>query len=107
MSAMPADPAPSPLDPVRILAALPESDREPFLAAYRQALADAADPEGFGELLRMLRLWWGHSLMAARPGYAEAQVDRLVELDINPVIVRAAGLGAVAVDALIRLTKEH
>jgi acetyl-CoA synthetase len=39
--------------------------------------------------------------------YAEAQVDRLVELDINPVIVRAAGLGAVAVDALIRLTKEH
>jgi hypothetical protein len=39
--------------------------------------------------------------------YAEAQLDRLLELDINPVIVRPAGLGAVAVDALIRLRKEH
>jgi acetate---CoA ligase (ADP-forming) len=40
--------------------------------------------------------------------YAEAQLDRLVELDINPVIVRARGQGAVAVDALIRLLpQEH
>jgi acetyl-CoA synthetase len=40
--------------------------------------------------------------------YAEAQVDRLVELDLNPVIVRAHGQGAVAVDALIRLLpQEH
>jgi acetate---CoA ligase (ADP-forming) len=36
--------------------------------------------------------------------YAEANLDRLVELDINPVIVRARGQGAVAVDALIRLS---
>jgi acetate---CoA ligase (ADP-forming) len=35
--------------------------------------------------------------------YAQANVDRLVELDINPVIVRPQGRGAVAVDALIRL----
>jgi acetyl-CoA synthetase len=35
--------------------------------------------------------------------YAEVNVNALVELDINPVIVRPAGLGAVAVDALIRL----
>jgi acetyl-CoA synthetase len=35
--------------------------------------------------------------------YAEANVDRLVELDMNPVIVRPRGRGAVAVDALIRL----
>ena len=35
--------------------------------------------------------------------YAEANLDALVELDINPVIVRPFGLGAVAVDALIRL----
>lgn len=56
MSAMPAGPAPSPLDPVRILAALPEDDREPFLAAYREALTAAADPEGFSDLLRLLRL---------------------------------------------------
>jgi acyl-CoA synthetase (NDP forming) len=39
--------------------------------------------------------------------YAQANVDNLLELDINPVIVRPAGLGAVAVDALIRLVEEH
>jgi acyl-CoA synthetase (NDP forming) len=35
--------------------------------------------------------------------YAEANLSTLVELDINPVVVRPAGLGAVAVDALVRL----
>jgi acetate---CoA ligase (ADP-forming) len=35
--------------------------------------------------------------------YAEANLDRLLELDMNPVIVRQRGQGAVAVDALIRL----
>src|SRR3569833_1111691 len=35
--------------------------------------------------------------------YAEANLNTLVELDINPVIVRPAGQGAVAVDSLIRL----
>jgi acetyl-CoA synthetase len=39
--------------------------------------------------------------------YAEAHLERLLELDLNPVIVRPAGLGAVAVDALIRLVKEN
>ncbi len=38
--------------------------------------------------------------------YAAANLESLVELDLNPVIVRPAGLGAVAVDALIRL-EEH
>jgi succinyl-CoA synthetase beta subunit len=38
--------------------------------------------------------------------YAAANLERLVELDLNPVIVRPQGLGAVAVDALIRL-EEH
>jgi acetyl-CoA synthetase len=37
--------------------------------------------------------------------YAEANVDRLQEIDINPVIVRPAGRGAVAVDALIRIAE--
>jgi acetyl-CoA synthetase len=37
--------------------------------------------------------------------YAQANLDTLAELDINPVIVRPAGCGAVAVDALIRLTE--
>jgi acetate---CoA ligase (ADP-forming) len=35
--------------------------------------------------------------------YAVANLEQLTELDLNPVIVRPAGLGAVAVDALIRL----
>jgi acetyl-CoA synthetase len=35
--------------------------------------------------------------------YAAANVDKRLELDINPVIVRPAGRGAVAVDALIRI----
>ena len=39
--------------------------------------------------------------------YAAANVDRLAELDLNPVIVRPAGRGAVAVDALIRISEEH
>lgn len=38
--------------------------------------------------------------------YAEDNVDRLLELDLNPVIVRPAGLGAIAVDALVRLAEE-
>ncbi|HYC08766.1 MAG TPA: acetate--CoA ligase family protein [Steroidobacteraceae bacterium] len=35
--------------------------------------------------------------------YAAANLERVAELDLNPVIVRPRGLGAVAVDALIRL----
>jgi hypothetical protein len=35
--------------------------------------------------------------------YASAHVEHLVELDVNPVIVRPNGLGAVAVDSLIRI----
>ncbi|HLZ98917.1 MAG TPA: acetate--CoA ligase family protein [Steroidobacteraceae bacterium] len=36
-------------------------------------------------------------------GYASANLAEVVEIDVNPVIVRPAGLGVVAVDALIRL----
>jgi acetate---CoA ligase (ADP-forming) len=35
--------------------------------------------------------------------YATANLETLIEIDVNPVIVRPAGLGAVAVDAMIRL----
>ena len=38
--------------------------------------------------------------------YAQAHVQRLLEIDVNPLIVRPAGRGAVAVDALIRLRQE-
>ena len=39
------------------------------------------------------------------PRYAAANVAALYEIDVNPVIVRPAGKGAVAVDAMIRLRK--
>jgi acetate---CoA ligase (ADP-forming) len=45
----------------------------------------------------------GAVLSVAR--YAAANVSRLVEIDVNPVIVRPRGLGAVAVDTMIRLKK--
>jgi acetyl-CoA synthetase len=39
--------------------------------------------------------------------YASAHRTTLVELDVNPVIVRPAGYGVVAVDAMIRLQTTH
>jgi acyl-CoA synthetase (NDP forming) len=39
--------------------------------------------------------------------YATAMASTLVEIDVNPVIVRPAGLGAVAVDTMIRLRKSR
>jgi acyl-CoA synthetase (NDP forming) len=40
---------------------------------------------------------------AAIARFAEAHTGELEELDVNPLIVRPQGLGAVAVDALIRM----
>ena len=37
--------------------------------------------------------------------YASATLESLVELDVNPIIVRPAGRGVVAVDTLIRLSQ--
>jgi acetyl-CoA synthetase len=39
--------------------------------------------------------------------YAHAHLDTLTELDVNPIIVRPAGRGVVAVDALIRLVEDR
>ena len=46
MSALPVDPTPreDPLDPESILRALPERERETFLAEYRRAIDGAHDP---------------------------------------------------------------
>jgi len=38
--------------------------------------------------------------------YASHTLAALVEIDVNPVIVRPLGLGAVAVDTMIRLREE-
>jgi len=37
--------------------------------------------------------------------YAATRVESLVELDVNPIIVRPQGRGVVAVDALVRLSE--
>jgi acetyl-CoA synthetase len=39
--------------------------------------------------------------------YAVAHADRLLELDVNPLLVLPVGRGVLAVDALIRLTDEE
>ncbi len=46
------------------------------------------------------------STILAVANYASSNIGSLIELDVNPVIVRPAGLGAVAVDTMIRLRKE-
>jgi succinyl-CoA synthetase beta subunit len=44
--------------------------------------------------------------MQAVAAFAEAHADSLQELDVNPLLVRSHGQGAVAADALIRLRNE-
>ena len=71
-----------------IAAALPGLKCWPLLCGFRGA--PAADVDALtGALL-------------AIAGYASAHRATLVEMDVNPIIVCRAGLGAVAVDALIR-----
>ena len=41
----------------------------------------------------------------ALAGYVTAHADRLLELDVNPLMVLAEGRGVVAADALIRLVE--
>lgn len=76
VSALPVDPPPAepdPLDPERILRALPASEREAFLAGYRRELEAARDPAGWAELRRFLRLWAFRVIAMAQPGYFEAR----------------------------------
>jgi hypothetical protein len=75
VSALPVDPPEreNPLDPVCILRDLPERERENFLGQYRAALDGARDPDGWSQLLRVLRLWRGMAIAAGRPGFYEAQ----------------------------------
>jgi hypothetical protein len=69
MSAVPVERlAEDPLDPERILRALPEREHENFLAAYREAVEGARDPAGWKQLRRVLRLWHFMSVAAPRDG---------------------------------------
>jgi hypothetical protein len=76
VSALPVEPPsaePDPLDPARILRALPDQERETFLAGYRRELDTARDPDGWRELRRFLRLWAFRAIAMAQPGYFEAR----------------------------------
>ena len=75
MTALPIDPPPreDPLDPERILRALPERERETFLAQYQRAVDTEHDPAGWKHLRRFLRLWAIRAIPVAQPGYCEAR----------------------------------
>jgi hypothetical protein len=74
MTALPTEPEhEDPLGPGRILAALPEWERETFLAEYRHALDEARDPAAWPDLQRFLRLWAMRAIAVAQPGYYEAR----------------------------------
>lgn len=72
MSALPAEP-PDPCHPAVILSQLVDEDeRASFRRQYQEALREAEDPENWGRLQKLLRLWHGHVLMMQQPGYHEA-----------------------------------
>jgi acetyl-CoA synthetase len=79
---------------------------EEFIAAALQRLTIARVFGGYrGRPPADVDALIGAILGVAR--YASEHVAALVELDVNPVIVRPRGKGAVAVDALIRLKKNR
>jgi acyl-CoA synthetase (NDP forming) len=80
-----------PWTPASIESALKRLTVAKLLGGYR-----GKPPADVGALI-------GTTLAVAR--YASARVSTLVEIDVNPVIVRPAGLGAVAVDTMIRLKR--
>jgi hypothetical protein len=75
VTALPVEPPQhqDPLDPERILRALPDRERETFLAEYQRAMDEARDPAGWPELRRFLRLWALRAIAVAEPGYYEAR----------------------------------
>ena len=55
---------------------------------FRRRSAASTSPAAIAAILAIAR-------------YAEANRERLLELDVNPLMLRAEGQGALAVDALI------
>jgi hypothetical protein len=72
MAALPVEHS-DPLDPVRILADLPEDERPYFAAAYREHWETARDPDGWAALHQWLRRMRFHADATHRPGYWEAR----------------------------------
>lgn len=79
----------APLRAVDVEAMLAQTRLAPLFAGYR-----SAPPGDFAALCRLL---------AAIGGLATAAGPALVEFELNPVVVRPAGQGVVAVDAMARV----
>lgn len=92
-----------------ILAELVRDTRTLLLPADRADIRQAIASLSVGRILTGYRGRGGGDIdaavdaCAAIAAFAEANSDRLAELDVNPLLVRSPGLGAVAADALVRL----
>jgi acyl-CoA synthetase (NDP forming) len=80
-----------PTDRAQVLAALQSLKTAPMLTGYRGL--PVADIDAAVE-----------AIMAVA-AFAAAHADTILELDVNPLMVRPEGMGAVAADALIRLAE--
>jgi acyl-CoA synthetase (NDP forming) len=92
-----------------ILVELAKDTQRLLLPASREAIAAALSRLAAAKLLSGYRgrpagdAAAAVDAIAAVAAFAEANRDRLVELDVNPLLVRPQGSGAVAVDALVRI----
>lgn len=95
-----------------VLVELLQDSRMILLPTDRQAVEGALDALRIAPLIAG---WRGKArgdrdavteAVLAIAGFAEAHADRLLELDVNPLMVLPEGRGVVAADALIRMTKE-
>lgn len=92
-----------------ILTELLEDSRTLLLPATREEITEAIDSLRVAKLLKGYRGGAAADVGAAVDAalavaaFAEAHVGDLRELDVNPLMLRAAGNGAIAADALIRM----
>ncbi|MDZ7748457.1 MAG: acetate--CoA ligase family protein [Halofilum sp. (in: g-proteobacteria)] len=92
-----------------VLAELTRDTRTLLLPAPRAEIRRALLASAAGQLIAGYRggrpgdLEAAVDACAAIAGFAAAHADTLVELDVNPLLVRPEGEGAVAADALVRL----
>lgn len=94
-----------------ILAELVRDTRSILLPATETGIRAALDSLAVGRILRGYRGGGGDfeaavAACSAVARFAQAHADRIVELDVNPLLVLGPGQGAVAADALVRLAAE-
>jgi acyl-CoA synthetase (NDP forming) len=95
-----------------VLVELMKDTQRLLLPATREAIEDALARLAAGKLIAGYRgrppgdMDAAVEAIAAIAAFAHAHRDRLAELDVNPLLVRPKGRGAVAVDALIRMAPQ-